>query len=214
MSRRDIGSVFLNYICYLLDESAVDKILSQIDYEPYENIVFIHPVGKFKFEKDNPNVVDNDGDGIDDEVYATNVVTLKNVLKPLTLYTKNKTIKVCVFASVSDKYHIPFWISYKKAKDVMREYLKELSIVGKIKPLIVNVSTVDTGNENMLRPKADKTYWLQPEEVVKEALEKLEDLHLYEEIDVIKPKPGFNEDYYLDHDAILEKWKKEMDTKE
>jgi protoporphyrinogen oxidase len=75
---------------------------------------------------------------------------------------------------------------------------------------VVDVSTVDTGNENDLRPHADKTYWLQPEEIVVKALPELMTLSTYKEIDVVKQKPDFNPDYYLDHEAILKKWKQEM----
>jgi hypothetical protein len=69
---------------------------------------------------------------------------------------------------------------------------------------------VDTGNENLLRPNADKTYWLHPEEIVSQTLPELLNVSSYKEIDLFKEKPDFNETYYLDHQAILKKWEKEM----
>ncbi len=77
---------------------------------------------------------------------------------------------------------------------------------------MINVSTVNTGNENILRPHADKTYWLHPEEIVSQTLPELVNISSYKEIDLFKEKPDFNENYYLDHEAILKKWEKEMGT--
>lgn len=63
----------------------------------------------------------------------------------------------------------------------------------------------------MLRPEADKTYWLKPQEIVDPSLVELSQLHSsYEEIDIIKNNPNFNDNYYIDHDALLKKWQKEM----
>ncbi len=213
LSRKNIELGVPVYPGDLLIEKEVEGALGKIDYTLYEQFTLIHTVGKFKFEKDNPNVVDNDGDGIDDEVYLTNVVTLKNILKFLIDHVEHKSLKVCAFGSVSDKYEIPFWISYRKAKNIMRQYLKELARIGRIKALVINVSTLDTGNENLLRPNADKTYWLQPAEVVEKTLLEIKSVQSYEEIDVIKHKPYFDGSYYIDHDEILKKWTREMGPK-
>lgn len=213
LSRKNTELNIPVFICDLLKEDEVENIFNQIDFSSYESFVLIHTVGKFKFEKGELNVIDNDGDGIDDEVFFTNVTTLKNTLKFLIPHTKGKSLKVCAFGSVSDKYSIPFWVSYRKAKNIMKQYLKDLSRDGEIKALVINVSTLDTGNENLLRPEADKTYWLKPQEVVDESLVELDHLHSYEEIDIVKNKPDFKDDYYLDHDALLEKWQKEMGSK-
>lgn len=195
----------------LLNREKVDGVFKAIDFKPYKNIYLIHAVGKFKFEKDQQNIIDVDQDGIDDEVYDANVLTLKNALQALLAQDYPVKIKVCTFASVSDKYDIPFWQSYTKSKNIMRDYLKELYEQGFIQALVVNVSTVDTGNENNLRPRADKTYWLDPREVVSAVLPELLDLSGYKEIDVIKERPGFGESYYLDQEAIIKKWESEME---
>ena len=84
----------------------------------------------------------------------------------------------------------------------------------KISALMVNVTTVDTGNENLLRPNADKTYWLKTQEIVDRALPELAALSGYKEIDIIKEKPDFDVKYYIDHEALLEKWRTEMGTDE
>ncbi len=195
----------------LLNESEVVTAFNGIDLLDDNEIYLIHAVGKFKFEENAADIVDFDNDGIDDEIYATNVLTLKNTIKALLAYCPvSAKVKICAFASVSDKHNIPFWNSYTKSKNIIRGYLKELCRSAQIQALVVNVTTVDTGNENDLRPHADKTYWLTPDEIVIKALPELMGLSTYKEIDVIKEKPDFDSNYYLDHEAILKKWKREM----
>ncbi len=195
----------------LLDENQISDALKTFDFTSFETVTLIHPVGKFKFERVSSEIIDTDKDGIDDEVYSTNVLTLKNTLKVLlSCLNSNQKIKVCTFASISDKHNIPFWKSYTKSKNIIRGYLKDLCEHNYIHALMVNVSTVDTGNENLLRPNADKTYWLHPEEIVSKTLPELVSISSYKEIDLFKEKPDFDENYYLDHEAILKKWEKEM----
>lgn len=199
------------YQADLLDEDEVASALNKIKFANFKEIYLIHAVGTFKFQKNNSDILDDNKDGIDDEVYATNVLTLKNVLKCLlTHHHSSIKIRVCAFASVSDKYNVPFWNSYTKSKNIVREYLRELSDLAHIHALVVNISTVDTGNENNLRPNATKTHWLQPSEIVVKVLPELINLSTYTEIDVIKEKPDFDPNYYLDHEAILKKWENEM----
>jgi NADP-dependent 3-hydroxy acid dehydrogenase YdfG len=209
LSRREADLQGGTYQVDLLDEHKIEEVISKIDFSGREELCLIHAVGGFKFEKNSTDIKDADQDGIDDDVYATNVLTLKNILKSL-LNHRPGVIKVCAFASVSDRHNIPFWASYTRAKNIMRGYLKELCESGRIQALIVNVSTVDTGNENHLRPHADKTYWLQPQEIALKTIPELISLSPYKEIDVYKEKPDFDPEYYLDHEAILKKWEEEM----
>ncbi|KND49286.1 MAG: hypothetical protein AB203_02725 [Parcubacteria bacterium C7867-008] len=199
----------------LLDENQVEAIFNTINVSDATEIVLIHTVGKFKFESNDSIGTHKNEEGIDDEVYTTNVITTKNILKQLLSNMKPQaTVSVVAFASVSDKHDIPFWSSYTRAKNILRGYLQTLSEANQISALMVNVSTVDTGNENLLRPNADKTYWLQPQEIVERVLPELSTLNGYKEIDVVKERPDFDEKYYIDHEALLGKWKREMDIKE
>ena len=194
----------------LLDTDQTTTALKKEIFLRYSEIYLIHTVGKFKFEN-GKNTQDDDGDGIDDEVFATNVLTLKNIIEPLLSTIERQRLVICVFASVSDRHDVPYWASYTRAKNILRKYLQALCSLEKVSAaLVVNVSTVDTGNESILRPLADKTYWLKPEEIVNKTLPLLGSIQTYTEIDVTKEKPDFDEKYYLDHGAILEKWHKEM----
>jgi short-subunit dehydrogenase len=187
----------------LLDKNNLSEELKKVDFTNFSKIFLIHPVGKFKFERSFH--------GIDDEVYNTNFVTIKNIIDTISSLSEKQKLKVCAFASVSDKYDVPFWQSYTKSKNLIRSYLKSLCDASMSGALMANVSTVDTGNENLLRPNADKTYWLDPDEIVEKVLNELSGLSGYKEIDIFKVKPGFDQSYYLDHKAILSKWENEMD---
>ncbi len=111
----------------LLNEGDVAAAFGAIDLSNSDEIYLVHAVGKFKFEGNSADITDLDNDGIDDEVYATNVLTLKNTLKALFAHRPTHAkIKICAFASVSDKYAIPFWNSYTQSRNIIRGYLKEL----------------------------------------------------------------------------------------
>lgn len=195
----------------LLDEKQVETTLAEVGVEHYTEVVLIHTVGKFKFHENDHEIIDGNSDGIDDEVFDTNVLTTKNLLKfILPLVKQGVVVRMCAFASVSDKHAIPYWSSYTRSKNILRGYLQTLCEMQELSALMVNVTTVDTGNENFLRPNADKTYWLRPEEVVNEVLPEIESLIGYKEIDIIKKNPSFNDAYYIDHEKLLEKWKREM----
>jgi short-subunit dehydrogenase len=195
----------------LLNENQILTALKNFDFSRFSTINLIHPVGKFKFEKTLVPIIDIDNDGIDDEVYQTNVLTLKSIVKVLlSRLSSNQKLKVCAFASITDKHNIPFWTSYTKSKNIVRGYLKDLCVQNYLHALMVNVSTVDTGNENLLRPNADKTYWLDSGEIVSQVLPELVHVSSYKEIDLFKEKPDFDKNYYLDHEAILKKWEEEM----
>ena len=211
-------TVFKSVQVDLLDQTNVGLEIDKIDFSIYKKIVLIHPVGKFKFQKQGIPEADSDRDGIDDEVFSSNVVTLQNILTSLIGCTKNveTQIFVCAFGSISDRYRIPFWSSYSKSKNILRGVLKcltEQSVLrSKINVLFVNVSSVDTGNENKLRPYADKKFWLKPEAIVAKSLDYLlSEFTGYREIDVYNPVPNFDTNYFHNKEKIFQKWLSEME---
>lgn len=177
ISRSGTGNgtrVFKQIQVDLLDKKNVKLELSKINFPLYQKIFLIHPVGKFKFQKNASMGISNE---IENEVFLSNVVTLENILTPIIYNIENEEvlIYVCAFGSISDKYGIPFWKSYSKSKNILRDILKRLtekdSLRNKLSVLFVNVSSVDTGNENKLRPYADKQFWLKPEKIVEKSTE-------------------------------------------
>lgn len=195
-----------------LDTECMVRSLDAIE----RDIALVHPVGKFKFEW-RDSVEDAGGDVIDHEVYRSNVETFQNIAEPLlwlTAVSRTATqITLCGFGSVSDVHDVPYWHSYSTAKNALRSYIRE-RIAGhrrSVRGLFVNVSTVDTGNENLLRPYADKRYWLKPMEVVRASLAALLGKEEgWREISVICRKPDVDPTTHYDPDVVLERWKREM----
>jgi NADP-dependent 3-hydroxy acid dehydrogenase YdfG len=212
---------FLNDL-NLLDKEKTKSEIEKIPLRGMSEVIFIHCVGKFKFEERGVPNIDTNKDGIDDEVYNTNVITFLNVVEPLIIKLGEQAKKgssisftMCGFGSISDKYNIPFWQSYTKSKDALRNFIRYLTrrkkTEGFIRGIFINISTADTGKENELRPFADKKYWLKPKEIVSQSINHILDDRLkWKEIDIYKPMPNFNKNYYHDLRKILNKWKREM----
>ncbi len=210
--------VFKSIQVDLLDQTKIVLEIEKIDFSIYKKIILIHPVGKFKFQKNGAPEIEKDNDGIDPEVYSSNVVTLENILTPVMRRIRDTKTQICVcaFGSISDRYGIPFWSSYSKSKNILRSLLKSLTdqsgLRGRVNVLFVNVSSVDTGNENRLRPYADKKFWLKPEKVVAESAEFLiSDFSGYKEMDIYHPVPDFDTNYFHNDEKIFEKWLREME---
>ncbi|PCI25094.1 hypothetical protein COB57_02650 [Candidatus Peregrinibacteria bacterium] len=196
--------------CDLLDEINVKNKINKINFEQYSEIIFIHPVGKFKFEyKNNLNEIDT-------QIYNSNVMTFINISNILSPLAERKKITFCCFGSVSDKYDVPYWRSYTQSKKELKRRIQEASENNNnIRGVFINVSTVTTGNENKLRPFANKKYWLKPEKIVKMSLsEIISGKSQFIELDIFEPCPHFQDTYYLDHEAIYSKWEKEMGRQE
>lgn len=198
----------------LLEADAVARAIDTLRADQVRRVVLIHPVGKFKFEDHT-----QEPRPLDQQVLLSNFTTLTNTVIPLIdRIRKDATFVVCGFGSVSDRYDVPFWRSYTAAKNTIRTFLKTIAAScietgPDTRTVMVNVTTTDTGNENLLRPNADKRYWLKPEKIVAQSVPALfgDSLSFYQEIDVIEAQPGFDPDaYYRNHAAVRAKWLTEM----
>ncbi|NQZ85619.1 MAG: hypothetical protein HRU03_07915 [Nanoarchaeales archaeon] len=199
----------------LLDYDSCKKYISDVDLSEYKNIVYVHPVGKFSFERFGVQV-DENCDGIDDNVFSSNVITFTNFVSCLKDKLSDKQSLTCVaFGSVSDKYNIRYWLSYTKSKNVLREKLyKSSNDASGFSSVFVNVSTVDTGNENKLRPNPlDKKNWLTTDEVVTCSMPYILTCCGYVEIDVYKKVSGFSDDFYTNDVGVLSRWELQMGNK-
>ncbi len=205
----------------LLDTHKVKaEIDKRVPIDGCSEILFIHPVGRFKFERWQRPEADNDKDGIDDEIYASNYTTFSNVEEPLSLFASQEgnidDLVLCGFGSVSDRYKVPFWLSYSKAKDVLRQNISTLARQNekslKVRGVFINVSSVNTENENKLRPNADKTNWLYPGEIVDDSFDILTQKQRIRnlEMDIFKCLQGFNPDVYYSPQVVWERWMQEM----
>lgn len=203
----------------LMDPVSTRNVIEKLDLSEFSTVFLIHAVGKFKYEPFNDKMEEKI---IDQNVYSSNYQTFINVTVPLVekfeeeqkKHTK-KVLVLCAFGSITDKYKIPYWYSYSYSKDALREYIKSLAHSDRrcsfIRGRFINVSTTDTGNENLLRPYVDeeeKKYWLKPLTVVEESLESLDNIVTsWHEIDIFVNLPGFcPKEYYGDNEKIKEKW--------
>lgn len=202
----------------LLDLDVLRSELKKINFSDFDEVTLIHPIGMFKFEHSGKPEKDTNNDGIDDEIYSSNILTFTNLFgllkSELGKVEGHPQLVVCAFGSISDQYNIPFWNSYTRSKNLLRKKIKS-SVVRckniKVKGVFVNVSTVDTGNERNLRPHADRHYWLTPKEIVDSSVEIIEKgRRSYTEINIYKENPDFNPTWYTNHENILDRWEKQM----
>lgn len=217
---RSNPSELINGVVYknanLLDKRQVKKALKDIEWRKYEEIIIAHPVGMFKFEEYGIPSKDTDMDGIDDEIFASNVLTFTNlfsiICKSLSKITVKPKIKILAFGSITHDYNIPFWQSYTKSKQILKDSIKKAINKGdmQVKCVFVNVSTVDTGNERNLRPFGNRRYWLSTGEIVSVSLKYLNKKENWTEINVYKDNPKFNPTWYTNHENVLKRWKEQM----
>lgn len=219
ISRGDMETNATHYKADLIDPVSTRKVIERLDLRGISVVILIHAVGKFKYEPDNDK---NEEKIIDEEVYSSNYQTFINIALPLVekLEEEHKngrmtSLVLCAFGSITDKYEIPFWHSYSCSKNALRKYIKSLahseSWQGLIRGRFINVSTTDTGNENILRPNVteeEKKYWLKPFTIVEESIETIESLlPMWKEIDIFVIMPGFSaEEYFGNNEIIKKKW--------
>ena len=85
------SSLDYKHICAdLLIPDEVRRAFAQI--KPSNDIIYVHLPGKFRFEDINHPITDKNKDGIDDEVYDTNVITFKTVRPVLLDYLENNLL--------------------------------------------------------------------------------------------------------------------------
>ena len=208
----------------LLDDKAVSSEVEKIDLSRSSEVLLVHPIGMFKFEANKAPEKDKDNDGIDDDVYASNVLTFKNIFNSITDKIKAEIKKghkmkltVSAFGSITDKYYIPFWNSYAASKNNLRKIIKNAILRNKtlsIHGVFVNISTADTGNERSLRPYGNNKYWLTVKEIVQYSLSHLTNSKKsWIEMNIYKFNPNFNPTWYTNHDNVLERWMSQMGGK-
>lgn len=190
----------------LLNKEDCETCIRHLDLTRVSRVVLIHTVGKFHFEL-TPGEMS-------EEIWQSNLTTFVNIADPLLARasTEGIQVKLVAFGSPSDFYHVPFWRMFTAAKDSIREYIKKAVFRSRdMQGLFVNISSTRTANEEKLRPFADTSTWLTPEEVVQGSIAEIRKSGGtgYREIQIIRPDPNFN-NYYADIDTIRKKWYREM----
>lgn len=206
--------------CYLDDERDVQKKFDAIDLGNYNEVIYLHSIGVDKFQSRNfPKITKLQT--IDPDVYDANVNSFKYVLKYLGTRIRqiNSTqghkihMRIAAVLGVADKY-APFVIEdFCEAKFIVREYMRTYveRHPGWISALGINITSTITKSAVEIRPHADTTYWLTPQEVADRSCDAIMDGEHkdYREIDIIKFSPDYFESYYEDNDALYTKWSRE-----
>lgn len=205
----------VNYLlCDLEKSKDTEQEVKKISLDGVLEVVLIHPVGRFKFEKNGVPEVKSIEHDIDDEVLKSNLDSFHNIVLPLLNLRKDKNIliKLVCFGSLSDVYNVPWWKSYSKSKLILREDMRAVSTFEKnLQALFLNLSSVKTFNEHKTRPFADTSFWLSPEEIVERSVPLISSLkENYTEVDLYNHSPEYHEGYYKDFKKLKEKWLKEM----
>ncbi|MBI5064700.1 hypothetical protein HZA97_00560 [Candidatus Woesearchaeota archaeon] len=199
----------------LEDAVAVREQIQKIPLKDIAEVILIHPVGKFKFEPNGIPEVDKTGDGIDDDVFTSNVDTFHNIARVILEQREehpNISVTLAAFGSLSDPYEVPWWGSYTKSKLILRKEMRDLSrIEPAVNSVFMNLSSVKTSKENKTRPYADTKYWLSPEEVVERSVRTIENpQQSYSELDLYNPSPEYTGSYYKNFEELRRKWLREM----
>jgi len=210
-------SLDYTHICAdLLISEDVGNAFRQI--RPSDNIIYVHLPGKFRFEDVNHPITDKNRDGIDDEIYDTNVRTFKTVRPVLLNYLEtnlDSNLKIVGIGSACDIYDIPFWKSFTHSKNELRKEFRLMygnsETCDRVSSLFINVSTVTGTQLCSERPFYSREFCLTPSDVVNQSLPyMLDNRHSCLEMSVIKPNPEFMNPNYLCPDEIRERWYRDM----
>jgi len=200
----------------LLDETKVNYFVNKLNLKQLKEIIYMHAVGIDKFEPNAKPQFDLDGDGIDDEVYESNVTAFFNLAEPLVEKVKQIKIPItiCNIGSISDIYEVPFWQSFSKSKNIVRKYLKSIRLKN-VKGITFNIgSTLDEENRKYGRINADTTYWQTVQELIPKfmgSIERMKSINSnYAEFDFYKHNPTFKQDYFTNLPKLFALWKKDM----
>lgn len=193
-----------------LDKASISEAFMKIEFSKYKDVFLIHAIGPFLFEEhiDIDSVSLNNNQQIHKKTYNLNFYTFKNLFEELKIILpKQTTLSIIAFGSISDRYNIPWWYTYSKAKNNLRNYMR-CQISNQIRGLFINVSSTEKDDE---RPFADKEYWMSCKEVSCRTMRAVLDKELnWQEIDIFKPYPKFNYNYFENLELIKTKWLKDM----
>lgn len=214
------GIVYEHVKCDLLKPREIQSMFSNLDY--CGDLTYIHLPGKFQFQDENHPITDTNNDGIDDDIFRTNVETFRNVMPTLFEYLlkhPNANLKLVAIGSTSDLYDIPYWHSFTHSKNELRKEFRKMyghsATWGRVGSLFINVSTTEGKQLSGERPYISKKYILTPKEILDRSIGYvLDDKPDCLEISILKPNPDFEDENFLDPGEIKRRWYRDMYGKE
>ncbi len=200
-----------------MNQGSIDTALHAISLKNTSTLTLIHTIGKFKFEANS--TLRRANDAIDTDVFESNVTTYKNIVHSLLdkrnqcKSAKTMPIKSILFGSLSDGHNIPWWHSYSVAKNSLKELAESFAAQNEyFSSFCFNLGSLNTKEERDLRPCGDPRFWVTPQKVVKQSMDFVEGFRdpVIRYHDIFAEWPHFSKDYYDNHCALLQKWKREM----
>lgn len=204
---------YFHKACDLMDPEDTNGVLDVV--QASDEWVYIHLPGEFRFQDENHPIVDNDGDGIDDSMYESNVVTFKNIMPEIARHARKQPIKLVAIGSTADLYDIKYWDSFTRSKNELRKLFRQMYgdpvLWPNISTVFVNVSTTDGEQLAGERPYIDKKYVLTPDKIVEQSLTYILDtVHSSIEINILEPNPEFQDEDYFSDERVKSRWYKDM----
>lgn len=200
----------------LEDRTMTNAFIESLNFSNVGRIIYMHSIGIDKFEPYGRPEIDEDGDGIDDEVRTSNLTTFLNLFRPLIYRAKKEDtpLTICSIGSISDAFEVPYWQSFSRTKNEVRRICKSMSR-GNVKCLFLNVgSTLDDEGRTYGRKYADTRYWQTSRELVDKSFGIVDGFQespaSYAEFDFFKPNPSFREDYFTNLPELYTIWQKEL----
>lgn len=200
----------------LLKPEDVDTMFKSMELS--DDLTYIHLPGKFQYQDENHPITDSNNDGIDDDTFATNVETFRNVMPYLSTHLKtniDSRLKIIAIGSTSDLYDVPYWHSFTHSKNELRKQFRLMygdpETYGRVGSLFINISTTDGKQLAGERPHISKQFVLKPSEILDQAFPHIVSTRPESlEISVLKPNPNFACEEYLDNREIKKRWYKDM----
>jgi short-subunit dehydrogenase len=200
----------------LMDVNASYKFVKNLDLKDVSRIVYMHAIGIDKFEPQGRPHIDFDGDGIDDEVLSSNYSAFIHLAEPLIDIVKTTKIPmtICNIGSISDIFQVPYWQSFSRAKNMVRQFGKSINETG-INSLVLNVSsTLDEDGNTYGRKNIETTYWQTTNELIEKSFRVLDDFYKvssnYAEFDFFKFNPSFRRDYFTNLPELYATWQRDL----
>ena len=205
--------------CNLEVEQEVEEKFSEVEFDNYDEIIYLHTIGIDKFDpRGYPTI--HAMSTIDPHVYNTNVNSFKYLMRFCirkirdinTTTNKKVHFKIAIVAGVADKY-APFVIeSFCEAKYIVRQYIQsQVNLYPDwVSGLSINITSTILESALNVRPNADTTYWFCAQDISEQSIDTLlENENGYKEIELIKKSPEFTEGYYENKELLYKKWSKE-----
>lgn len=212
IARRRVEMPVPMMVVDLLHFEAVRRKFAELDLAPYDHLLLVHAVGKFKFE---PYKTTFEG-AADPSVIASNCDTLRNLYGGFEYRHDSPKMlaitHVCI-GSLAEDYHIPCYHSFSCARMFIRSGWPTFVKNPKHAVLYIKTCTIKVPSEVALRPYADMTYWMDPHDFARRVVPFMLSMPrgLYIERDIYVDMPGFDPaPYYTDHKLILERWRHDM----